>query len=80
MLGDQAIRLVMQICICWWYGINDTSPTLLPKARAGYRFGGTQVQDHMQFDGLWDLATFQWEIGASLCESILLKRAQDEFS
>ena len=30
------------------------APHLLPKARQGYRFGGTTVLDHMQYDGLQD--------------------------
>lgn len=32
----------------------SNAPHLLPKARAGYRFGHSQVLDHMAFDGLED--------------------------
>ena len=32
----------------------SNAPHLLPKARAGYRFGHGQVLDHMAFDGLED--------------------------
>lgn len=32
----------------------SNAPHLLPKARAGYRFGHAQVLDHMAFDGLED--------------------------
>lgn len=55
MLGDQAIRLGdADVVFAGGMESMTLAPHLLPKARAGYRFGGAQVQDHMQFDGLWD--------------------------
>ena len=55
MLGDQAIRLGdADVVFAGGMESMTLAPHLLPKARAGYRFGGAQIQDHMQFDGLWD--------------------------
>ena len=55
MLGDQAIRLGdAEVVFAGGMESMTLAPHMLPKARAGYRFGGAQVQDHMQFDGLWD--------------------------
>lgn len=55
MLGDQAIRLGdANLIIAGGMESMTLAPHLIPKARAGYKFGGFEVRDHMQFDGLWD--------------------------
>lgn len=55
MLADQAIRLGDSRMILAGGQENMTmAPHLLPGSRSGYRFGGFQARDSMQWDGLWD--------------------------
>ena len=35
------------------------APHLLPKSRDGYKYGDVTLQDHMAYDGLWDVFTDQ---------------------
>ncbi|MBX9977030.1 MAG: thiolase family protein [Alphaproteobacteria bacterium] len=55
MLGADAIRLNNKMCILAG-GMESMSqaPYLLTKARTGYRFGHSDIIDHMQWDGLVD--------------------------
>ena len=55
MLGDQAIR-AGESNVVFAGGMESMSlaPHLLPGSRQGYKFGSVTLQDHMQFDGLWD--------------------------
>lgn len=59
------------------------APGLLPNFRTGTKFGGTQVKDSMQWDGLWDVYTDR-PMGncAEECTKKynLSRQAQDEFS
>ena len=55
MLADQAIRLGDSKIIFAGGQENMTlAPHLLLNSRAGYRFGGFESKDSMQWDGLWD--------------------------
>ena len=59
------------------------TPHLMPKARAGYRMGHTQVLDSMIHDGLWDpYNNFHMGQAAELCatEYQFSREAQDEFA
>jgi acetyl-CoA C-acetyltransferase len=55
MLGDQAIK-AGDARIVFAGGMESMSlaPHMLPGSRQGYKFGAVELQDHMQFDGLWD--------------------------
>jgi acetyl-CoA C-acetyltransferase len=55
MLADQAIRVGDARAILAGGMENMTlAPHLLPGSRFGFKFGSTELKDHMQFDGLWD--------------------------
>ncbi len=55
MLADQAIRLGdANFIIAGGQENMSLAPHLLPNSRQGYRFGSVEVQDSMQYDGLWD--------------------------
>ena len=59
------------------------TPHLMPKARAGYRMGHTQILDSMIHDGLWDpYNNFHMGQAAELCASEyqFSRQAQDEFA
>lgn len=59
------------------------APHLLPNSRNGFKFGGTEMKDAMQWDGLWDVYSDR-AMGncAEECtrEYKLTREAQDEFS
>lgn len=59
------------------------APHLLPNSRGGFKFGGTQMKDAMQWDGLWDVYSDR-AMGncAEECTKKyeLTREAQDEFS
>ena len=56
MLGDQAIRLGdANLIFAGGMESMTLAPHLIPKARAGYKFGGFEVRDHMQFTVLGSL-------------------------
>lgn len=59
------------------------APHLLPKSRAGYKYGSIEVLDHMAFDGLEDFPTAQ-PMGALTeqrnQELNITREQQDEFS
>ena len=55
MLADQAIRSGdCQVVFAGGMESMSLAPHLLPGSRQGYKFGSVELQDHMQFDGLWD--------------------------
>lgn len=55
MLADQAIRLSEAHLVLAGGMENMTlAPHMLPNSRTGYKFGQVQLQDHLQYDGLWD--------------------------
>ena len=59
------------------------APHLLPNSRNGFKFGGTEMKDAMQWDGLWDVYSDR-PMGncAEECTKKyeLTREAQDEFS
>jgi acetyl-CoA C-acetyltransferase len=55
MLADQALKLGdASIILAGGQESMSLAPHLLPNSRSGYRFGGFEAKDHMQWDGLWD--------------------------
>lgn len=55
MLADQAIRLgEANIVFAGGQENMTAAPHLLANSRSGTKFGAITMQDHMQFDGLWD--------------------------
>jgi acetyl-CoA C-acetyltransferase len=55
LLADQAIRAGdSQLILAGGQENMTLAPHLLPKSRAGYRFGGVNLLDHMEYDGLLD--------------------------
>ncbi len=54
--GAQAIKCQdAEVVVAGGMENMSMAPHLLPGARNGYKFGGPQVKDSMQFDGLWDI-------------------------
>lgn len=84
MLADQSIRLQDANVIFAGGQENMTlAPHLLPKARAGYRFGSVELKDHMQFDGLWDpYGNMAMGSCGELCakEYAFSRKEQDDFA
>ncbi|MGB3185384.1 MAG: acetyl-CoA C-acetyltransferase [Ornithinimicrobium sp.] len=59
-LADQLIRAgEYEIVVAGGQESMTNAPHLLPKTRAGYKFGDVTMRDHMAFDGLWDVFTDQ---------------------
>jgi acetyl-CoA C-acetyltransferase len=59
------------------------APYFLPKQRAGYRMGSSQVLDSMVHDGLWDhINDFHMGMSAELCAERygVTRQDQDEFA
>jgi acetyl-CoA C-acetyltransferase len=57
-LADQLIRAGEFRCVVAGGMESMTlAPHLLPRSRAGFRYGDVTLVDHMQFDGLWDAFT-----------------------
>ncbi|MCK9518563.1 MAG: thiolase family protein [Dehalococcoidia bacterium] len=55
MLADQAVRLGdSRIVFAGGAESMTRAPHLLPGSRGGFKFGPVEMQDHMQYDGLWD--------------------------
>lgn len=55
MLADQAIRSGdARVVFAGGMESMSLAPHLLSGSRQGYKFGTVELQDHMQFDGLWD--------------------------
>lgn len=84
MLGDQAIRCGdAEIVVAGGQESMSNGPYLLPKARAGYKYGHGEIIDSMLFDGLTDpyknspMGDFA-ELCASECN--INREAQDEFT
>jgi len=57
-LADQLIRAgEFEIVVAGGMESMSQAPHLLPRSRAGYRFGDVTLLDHMEFDGLRDAYT-----------------------
>ena len=55
MLAHQSIALGdSDVVVAGGQENMSLAPHLLMNSRSGYKFGGTELKDHMQFDGLWD--------------------------
>lgn len=59
-LADQLIRAGEFDCVVAGGQESMTqAPHLLPGSRGGFKYGNTELVDHMAFDGLWDAFTDQ---------------------
>ncbi|GAA1136615.1 acetyl-CoA C-acetyltransferase [Ornithinicoccus hortensis] len=59
-LADQLIRAgEFDIVVAGGQESMTNAPHLLPKSRAGFKYGDVTLQDHMASDGLWDVFTEQ---------------------
>jgi acetyl-CoA C-acetyltransferase len=57
-LADQLIRVGEFNCVVAGGMESMTlAPHLLPRSRAGFRYGDVTLRDHMAYDGLWDAFT-----------------------
>ena len=84
MLADQAIRLRdAEIIFCGGQESMSNAPHLMMGSRNGYKFGGFEMKDSMQYDGLWDPYN---NMAMGLCGEICAKEydftreAQDAFA
>ena len=83
-LADQAIRSgYSEVVVAGGQESMSQAPHLLPKSRAGYKYGSIEVLDHMAYDGLHDVPTDQ-PMGALTeqrnAELGITREAQDEFA
>ncbi|WP_159149397.1 acetyl-CoA C-acetyltransferase, partial [Dietzia lutea] len=83
-LADQAIRSGhSEVVVAGGQESMSQAPHLLPKSRAGYKYGSIEVLDHMAFDGLHDVPTDQ-PMGALTearnVELEITREHQDEFA
>lgn len=83
-LADQAIRSGhSEVVVAGGQESMSQAPHLLPKSRAGYKYGSIEVLDHMAFDGLHDVPTDQ-PMGALTearnVEREITREHQDEFA
>ncbi|MEE3850833.1 acetyl-CoA C-acetyltransferase [Gordonia sp. LSe1-13] len=59
-LADQLIRAGEFDCVVAGGQESMTqAPHLLPGSRSGFKYGNTELVDHMAYDGLWDVFTDQ---------------------
>ncbi|HEY0167220.1 MAG TPA: acetyl-CoA C-acetyltransferase [Jatrophihabitans sp.] len=59
-LADQLIRAgEFEVIVAGGQESMTQSPHLLAKSREGFKYGPVQMQDHMAYDGLWDVFTDQ---------------------
>ncbi|MBA8795523.1 acetyl-CoA C-acetyltransferase [Friedmanniella endophytica] len=59
-LADQLIRAgECEIVVAGGMESMTQAPHLLPRSRAGFRYGDVALRDHMALDGLWDAFTDQ---------------------
>jgi acetyl-CoA C-acetyltransferase len=59
-LADQLIRAgEFDVVVAGGQESMTQAPHLLPRSRAGLRYGDVTLQDHLAFDGLWDALTDQ---------------------
>ena len=59
-LADQLIRAgEAEIIVAGGQESMTNAPHLLPKSRAGFKYGDVKLKDHMDYDGLWDIFTNQ---------------------
>ncbi len=57
-LADQLIRAgEFEIVVAGGMESMTNAPHLMPKTRAGYKYGDVTMRDHMALDGLWDVFT-----------------------
>ena len=59
-LADQLIRAgEFDVVVAGGQESMTQAPHLLPGSRGGFKYGNTELVDHMAFDGLWDAFTDQ---------------------
>jgi acetyl-CoA C-acetyltransferase len=80
-LADQMIRSgAVDVVVAGGQESMTQAPHLLPKSRAGYKYGDVSITDHLSYDGLRDV--FTDEAMGKLTEDAndLARREQDEFA
>src|SRR5215210_9173678 len=84
-LADQLIRAgECEVVVAGGMESMTSAPHLLPRSRAGFKYGDVRLIDHMAYDGLWDAFTDQ-AMGALTDDcnrgDVLVSREdQDEFA
>ena len=59
-LADQLIRAgECEVVVAGGMESMTSAPHLLPRSRAGFKYGDVRLLDHMAYDGLWDVFTDQ---------------------
>jgi acetyl-CoA C-acetyltransferase len=59
-LADQLIRAgEFEVVVAGGQESMTNAPHLLPRSRAGFKYGDVTLRDHMAYDGLWDAFTDQ---------------------
>jgi acetyl-CoA C-acetyltransferase len=59
-LADQLIRAgECEVVVAGGMESMTSAPHLLPRSRAGFKYGEVRLLDHMAYDGLWDAFTDQ---------------------
>jgi acetyl-CoA C-acetyltransferase len=59
-LADQLIRAgECEVVVAGGMESMTSAPHLLPRSRAGFKYGDVRLLDHMAYDGLWDAFTDQ---------------------
>jgi acetyl-CoA C-acetyltransferase len=59
-LADQLIRAgECEVVVAGGMESMTSAPHLLPRSRAGFKYGDVKLLDHMAHDGLWDIFTDQ---------------------
>jgi acetyl-CoA C-acetyltransferase len=84
-LADQLIRAgECDVVVAGGMESMTQAPHLLPRSRAGFKYGDVKMTDHMAYDGLWDIFTDQ-AMGSltDACnrgEQLVSREDQDAFS
>ncbi len=87
-LADQLIRAgEFEIVVAGGMESMTNAPHLMPKTRAGYKYGDVTMRDHMALDGLWDVFTdvamgalTEEANGATGAQASFSREEQDAFS
>ncbi|USQ75624.1 acetyl-CoA C-acetyltransferase [Ornithinimicrobium cryptoxanthini] len=84
-LADQLIRAgEFEVVVAGGQESMTNAPHLLEKSRAGFKYGDVTMRDHMAYDGLWDVFTYQ-SMGnlteaANVADQEFSREEQDAFS
>ena len=84
-LADQLIRAgECEVVVAGGMESMSLAPHLLPRSRAGYKYGSVELLDHLAADGLWDVFTDQsmgaLTDGGNTGEVLVSRADQDAFA